>query len=48
VEGIRYKIADYFVKPVEIEDLVNSINLNLKLTTRRGTHPTSLGRATSF
>ena len=33
VEGIRNEIADYFVKPVEIDDLVNAINLKLK--TRR-------------
>jgi two-component system, response regulator RegA len=35
VEGIRHKVADYFVKPVEIEDLVNAINLNLKPKARR-------------
>ncbi len=34
VEGIRQGIADYFVKPVEIEDLVNAINLKLKLMSR--------------
>ena len=33
VEGIRHEIADYFAKPVEIDDLVNAINLKLK--TRR-------------
>jgi DNA-binding NtrC family response regulator len=31
VEGIRHEIADYFTKPVEIEDLVNSINVKLGL-----------------
>ena len=35
VEGIRLGIADYFVKPVEIEDLVNAIDLKLKLKSRR-------------
>jgi ATP-dependent Lon protease len=35
VEGIRHRIADYFVKPVEIDNLVNAINLNLKLKSRR-------------
>lgn len=35
VEGIRHGIADYFVKPVEIEDLVNAINLNFKPKVRR-------------
>ena len=35
VEGIRLGIADYFVKPVEIEELVNAINLKLKLKSRR-------------
>ena len=34
VEGIRLGIADYFVKPVEIEDLVKAINLKLKLVSR--------------
>jgi len=32
VEGIRHEIADYFAKPVEIEDLVNAINKKLKRT----------------
>jgi two-component system, NtrC family, response regulator HydG len=31
VEGIRHGIADYFVKPVEIEELVKAINVKLKL-----------------
>lgn len=35
VEGIRQEVADYFVKPVEIEDLVNAINLKLKLKSLR-------------
>jgi DNA-binding NtrC family response regulator len=34
VEGIREEIADYFVKPVEIEELVNAINLKLELKSR--------------
>jgi DNA-binding NtrC family response regulator len=34
VQGIRHAIADYFIKPVEIEDLVNAINQKLKI--RRG------------
>ena len=38
VEGIRLGIADYFVKPVEIEELVNAINLKLNLKTRRSRH----------
>jgi DNA-binding NtrC family response regulator len=41
VDGIRQEIADYFVKPVEIEDLVNAINLKLKLKTRRSGRVTS-------
>jgi DNA-binding NtrC family response regulator len=34
VEGIRQEIADYFVKPVEIEDLVQAIKLKLKYESR--------------
>jgi len=41
VEGIRLGIADYFVKPVEIEDLVKAIKLKLKLKTRRSGHVTA-------
>jgi DNA-binding NtrC family response regulator len=41
VEGIRQGIADYFVKPVEIEDLVNAINLKLKLKGRRSRRVTA-------
>jgi DNA-binding NtrC family response regulator len=33
VESIRNEIADYFVKPVEIEDLVNAINLKAEYST---------------
>ena len=35
VEGIRQEVADYFVKPVAIDDLVNAINLKLKLKSLR-------------
>ena len=38
VEGIRLGIADYFVKPVEIEDLVKAIKLKLKLMSRSSGH----------
>ena len=31
VEGIRHEIADYFVKPVQIEDLVKTINSKLRI-----------------
>ena len=41
VEGIRLGIADYFVKPVEIEDLVKAINLKLKLNSLRSGHVTA-------
>jgi DNA-binding NtrC family response regulator len=41
VEGIRQEIADYFVKPVEIEELVNAINLKLKLKSLRSGRVTS-------
>jgi DNA-binding NtrC family response regulator len=41
VEGIRQEIADYFVKPVEIEEFVNAINLRLKLMSRRSGHVTA-------
>ena len=34
VEGIRQEIADYFVKPVEIEDLVKAIKLKPKYESR--------------
>jgi DNA-binding NtrC family response regulator len=40
VEGIRQEIADYFVKPVEIEELVNAIKL--KLNSLRSGHVTAL------
>jgi DNA-binding NtrC family response regulator len=30
VQGIRHAIADYFVKPIDIEGLVNAINQKLK------------------
>jgi DNA-binding NtrC family response regulator len=42
VEGIRQGIADYFAKPVEIDNLVNAINLKLKLKSRRS------GRVTAW
>jgi two-component system, NtrC family, response regulator AtoC len=45
VQGIRHAIADYFVKPVEIEDLVKAINQNLK-TGRSGRIAASLDRKT--
>jgi DNA-binding NtrC family response regulator len=41
VKGIRLGIADYFVKPVEIEDLVKAIKLKLKLKTHRSGHGTA-------
>jgi DNA-binding NtrC family response regulator len=34
VQGIRHAIDDYFIKPVDVEDLVNAINQ--KLNTRHG------------
>lgn len=41
VEGIRQGISDYLVKPVEIEELVNAINLKLKLNSLRSGSVTS-------
>jgi two-component system, NtrC family, response regulator AtoC len=45
VQGIRHAIADYFIKPVEIEDLVNAINQKLKIR-RSGRIKTSPERRT--
>ena len=41
VKGIRQEIADYFVKPVEIEELVKAINLKLRLKSLRSGHVTA-------
>jgi DNA-binding NtrC family response regulator len=45
VQGIRHTIADYFAKPVEIQDLVKAINQNLE-TGRSGRIAASLERKT--
>ena len=45
VEGIRHCINDYLVKPVKIDELVNAININLKLKARRSPRAGSSERA---
>jgi ActR/RegA family two-component response regulator len=45
VEGIRHCINDYLVKPVKIDELVNAININLKLKARRSLRAGSSERA---